>query len=239
MSADPNELVANFATATEARIVKELGLKQTDRHAEIAAVTDTSGAAKGYVRCYEGKHIYKFAVLSIDVAPGARYFNMHIMPEPAFDMPRFLFEGMCSIHGNQVSTDILFDQDMQINIRELAERCRPFEHIYKEVREGDELNVEPSRQAHMRALASPYFLCVFSMPADKLAPMEAVANRYLDEWLKLYASAGQLSEAEAADRLKRRNHMADMVIELDPDRNMVVQVLGEDTVQAIERAVMY
>jgi hypothetical protein len=33
--------------------------------------------------------------------------------------------------------------------------------------------------------------------------------------------------------------MSDMVIALDPDRQMIVQVYGEEVTAAIERAVMY
>ena len=45
--------------------------------------------------------------------------------------------------------------------------------------------------------------------------------------------------AAAADRTARRNPMSDVVVALDPDRQMIVQVYGEEVTSAIEQAVMY
>ena len=55
----------------------------------------------------------------------------------------------------------------------------------------------------------------------------------------IFASAGELDAAATAERKQRRTHMSDMVVALDPDRQMVVQVYGEDAVRAIEDTVMY
>jgi len=91
----------------------------------------------------------------------------------------------------------------------------------------------------MRAFCSPFFLNVFKAPLEQLPQLDAIANRYFDEWLKIFQAAETVDAVAAADRQRRRTHMSDTVIALDPDRHMIVQVYGEDTTCAIEQAVMY
>ena len=66
----------------------------------------------------------------------------------------------------------------------------------------------------------------------------ALHHGYLDAWLGMYRSASQLDAEATEERQKRRDHMQDCIISLDPDRNRVVAVYGEDTTRAIERASM-
>ena len=54
----------------------------------------------------------------------------------------------------------------------------------------------------------------------------------------MYHSAKELDAAETADRQQRRSHFSEKIIELDPDRQMIVQVYGEDVTSAIEDAMM-
>lgn len=234
---DAENAIATFGSTIEERIKTELGATPSDKHADVAEIKNPAGESTGYVRVYDADKLDKAAVLSIDVAPGARYFNIHVMTDTAYNVPRFLFEGMLSTHGCQVSTDMLPDIDMAMNIVALKEQFAGVEAQFAKARESD-IKFEPSRQAHMRTFCSPYFLCTFGMQPEQLAQMEDIANCYFDEWLKLYKNANKLDDAAAADRRARREHMAKMVVELDPDRNMVVQVLGEETVQAIEAALM-
>jgi hypothetical protein len=237
MNSDQTDLLASFGSSIEKRIVSDLGGTSSDMHANIAEVKNLAGEKNGHVNVYAADKLDKAACLSIDIMPGARYFNIHIMPQSRYDIPRFLFEGMISTHGSQISTDIIPDIDMGMRIAELKQQFAGIEAIYNEAKQGD-ITFEASRQTHMRALCSPFFLCTFGLPADQLAAMEALANRYFDEWLKLYENAVELDEAAAQEGYARRAHMAKMVVDLDPDRNMVVQVYGEETVRAIEAALM-
>lgn len=68
--------------------------------------------------------------------------------------------------------------------------------------------------------------------------IERYAHGYFDAWLKLYRRAAELPLEIAAERKARREHMARTMIELDPDRHLVVQVFGEETTRAIEAATM-
>jgi hypothetical protein len=91
----------------------------------------------------------------------------------------------------------------------------------------------------MRAFCSPFFLNVFKATSEQLPRLDAIANHYFDEWLKIFQMAETVDNVAAADRQLRRTHMSDTVIELDPDRQMIVQVYGEAITCAIEQAVMY
>jgi hypothetical protein len=139
--------------------------------------------------------------------------------------------------GSQVSMDLYLDLDLGMHLDYLG-ALAGIETIYKEARRDSPYALEPSRLAHMRAICSPYFFLVNKVPQEGLALIERYANRYFDEWLKIFHTGRQLTADEAASRSARRQYAGESVIALDPDRHMIVQVYGEETTCAIERAMI-
>ena len=238
MSAATLEQVAEYGQSLVDQMVAELKAEPLDGYEHMAEIRNLAGEVTGFARVYSAPRITKITHLSINIMPGARYFNIVVAPDTRFDVPRFAHEGMVSTHGSQVSTDLYHDQDLPMHIREFVERTKGLTEIFQEAKASD-IPFVPSRQVHMRAFCSPHFLNVFGATGEQLPQLAGYAQRYFSEWLGMHTAAAELDAAEAANRLQRREHMSDMVIELDPDRNMVVQVYGEDTVAAIEKTVMY
>ena len=222
----------------EERIVSELALEPMTRFDELLDLKNLKGESTGHIKVFSGERIEKASSLSIDIAPGMRYFNIHIVPDPGYRIPRYLFEGMLTSRGSQVSMDLFPDVDEAMNIDYLKTNFDGVRKIYDEARKNDRLKFENSRQMHMRAFASPFFLCIFDTPEDTLAELETIAARYLDEWFGLYGNAVSVTPEEAERTRQRRLHMAQTLIAEDPDRHMVVQIYGEETTSAIEEANM-
>jgi hypothetical protein len=227
----------SFGQSIETRLAADLGAAPTRRFADVAEVRNLGGQVTGFVRAWDGPRLDRAASLSVTIAPGLRYFNIHVIPDVAYDVPRFLFEGMLMPQGSQVSIDLYLDLDLGMHLDYLG-TLAGIEAIYKEARRDSPYPLEPSRLAHMRAICSPYFFLVNKVPQDGLALIERYANRYFDEWLKMFRAGRRLTVAESADRLARRNYAGESVIALDPDRHMIVQVYGEETTCAIERAMI-
>lgn len=238
MSAATEQQVAEYGNEFVDMIVSELNATPDADYDHMAEIRNLAGDNTGFAKVWKGDRIRKISYLSIDIMPGARYFNFMVSPDDNVDAPRFAHEGMISVHGGQLSMDMYHDIDMQANIRDLVARLEPVTEIYNEAK-ASYIEFVPSRQVHMRAFCSPHFLNVFNPEGKDLPQVLSYAERYFREWQKLFAAAGTLDEAAAADRKQRRVHMSDMVVALDPDRQMVVQVYGEDTVRAIEETVMY
>ena len=238
MTAVTEQQVADFAEPIIKRIVSELGAVPSDEFEHVAEIKNLGGDVTGFARVWTADRIYKITHLSINIMPGARYFNILVVPDAKFDAPRFAHEGMISVHGSQVSTDLYHDVDTAVNILEIISRTQAVNEIFLEAKESG-IDFVPSRQAHMRAFCSPHFLNVFGPTSEQFPQLADYADRYFSEWKKLFAAAAELDSAAADDRQRRRTHMSDMVIKLDPDRQMVVQVYGEKTVSDIEKTVMY
>jgi hypothetical protein len=145
---------------------------------------------------------------------------------------------MVSTHGSQVSMDLFPDVDKEMDVDWLISDFAGVTEIYDEAMADDRYAFGPSRYMHMRAFQSPFFLCARNVPEADLPPLEEYAGRYFDAWLKLLASASQVSDVDAAARRVRRSHLAQTIIREDPDRHMVVSVYGESMTQAIEQASM-
>lgn len=238
MNTVQQEQVAGFGASIINRLTAELGAVPADDFPQLRDIRNLAGASTGYVQVYKAPRLIKATHLSVNVAPGARYFNIHIVPEVQYNVPRYSLEGMVTAQGSQVSMDMYPDIDTFMDVRPFLEQMRGVRAIYDEAKQSG-IDFRPSRLPHMRAFCSPFFLNVFRATNDELPQLDNFANRYFDEWQKMLQAAEVVDAAAAADRQRRRTHMSDTVIALDPDRQLIVQVYGEAVTCAIEQAVMY
>jgi hypothetical protein len=233
-----DDYVQTFGSSIEERIKSDLGATPCDDYPELADIKNLAGESMGHVNVYKADKLIKACCLSINVMPGARYFNFSIRPEPTYQIPAYDFEGMVTTKGSQVSMDIYPDMDLVMEIKEFLDICGAFTAIWDDAK-ASELNLQPSRLAHMRAFCSPYFFNSVSTTEEQLPLVEQYANRYFDEWLKIYAAPKELDAAAAAEKQRRHEHFSKCIVEMDPDRQMIVQVFGEEVTEQIENALMF
>jgi hypothetical protein len=229
--------------ALEQRIMQDVDAAQLDEFADLLDLKNLAGDSTGYVKTFSGKNLTKGSSVSIDLAPGVRYFNIHIIPEPHYDIPRFVYEGMLMKDtmgpGSQVSMDLFPDTDAVEHVESILRQYAAVGEVYEEARQDDRFQLQPSRLMHMRAFSSPVFFLVLSVPEDNLSAVENYANGYYEAWLDMYRHPNRLTPAEGETRQQRRKHIGDMIVKHDPDRFRVVAVYGEETTQLIEKASMY
>lgn len=238
MDSAQHDWTASFGTSIVNRLITELGATQVNEFPQLLDIKNLGGASTGYVHIYKAPRLIKATHLSVNVAPGARYFNIHVAPEVHYNVPRYSLEGMVTSHGSQVSMDMYPDIDVCMQISPFLEQMQGVRAVYDEAKQTD-IDFRPSRLPHMRAFCSPFFLNVFKATPEQLPQLDTIANRYFDEWLQLFQLAEDVDNVTAADRQRRRTHMSDTVIALDPDRQLIVQAYGEEITCAIEQAVMY
>ncbi|HJP38400.1 MAG TPA: hypothetical protein QF499_04605 [Gammaproteobacteria bacterium] len=239
MSDTPTSPIATLGRALEQRMMAELQARPMEQHAQLLDLKNLAGESTGYVKAFTATRLEKGTSVSIDMMPGMRYFNFHLIPDPQYDIPRFLFEGMLTTQGSQVSMDLFPDFDVLANIDTYLEQYAPVAEIYEAARLDDRFVLQPSRMVHMRAFSSPVFLLVFATPENHLPALETYAERYFEVWLNRYENAELLSPQQGAARRQQREKIATTIKRLDPDRHMVVSVYGEETTCLIEAANMY
>ncbi len=239
MTNTPTSPIATLGQDLEQRILTELNAQPMTQHEQLLDLKNLAGESTGYVKAFTGERLEKGTSVSIDMMPGMRYFNFHLIPDPQYDIPRFLFEGMLMTQGSQVSMDLFPDFDVVADIDTYLEQYAPVAEIYEEARVDDRFLLQPSRMVHMRAFSSPVFLLAFSIPEEHLSAIEAYGERYFGAWLNMYKNAEPLSPEQSATRRNQRKKMGETVKRLDPDRHMVVSVYGEETTCLIEAANMY
>ncbi|ARN73200.1 hypothetical protein [Oceanicoccus sagamiensis] len=230
--------LSEFGLAVEQRVVRELNAQPHSQFAELLDLKNLKGESTGYVRAFKADKLEKIASLSIDIMPGMRYFNIHIIPEPHYNIPRYNFEGMVTTKGSQLSMDLYHDMDIVMDFEFINQHYSGLAKTFAKAKKHKSIRLEPSKLPHMRALCSPYFLLANKVSSEDIYTMQHYAMSYLDEWLKIYRQAELLSAEAAETRLDRRLHIARMIIDNDPDRHQVVSTYGEELTQLIERAAM-
>lgn len=231
--------VDTVGQALEARLLSELDAQPLTEFDALLDLRNLAGESTGYVKTFTGERLAKATSVSINLMPGARYFNIHVIPEPQYDVPRFLFEGMLMAQSSQVSMDLFPDFDVVADIDAYLGKYASVAEVYEAARNDDRFVLQPSRLLHMRAFSSPVFLLVFALPEDHLRALDAYANRYFDAWLAMHRDAQRLTDTEADARRRLRQKIGETIVRLDPDRHMVVEIYGEETTRLIEQASMY
>jgi len=229
--------ISNIGNAVWQRLLGAMDATPVKEFDELLDLKDLAGNSTGSIEVVTAPNLVKMSSLSIVMGPG-RYFNINVIPEANLKIPRYIFEGMVMPGSGQISMDMFPDSDIYMDIRDYLNQYADVIKVYDEARKNSGILFESSRQTHMRAFASPLFLCTFGLAEDRFGDVQDIAQGYLDTWLEMYRAAAPLDDATAELRMKRRQYMQDSIIALDPDRNRVVQVYGEDTTAAIERASM-
>ncbi|MBT8444352.1 MAG: hypothetical protein KJO13_06380, partial [Gammaproteobacteria bacterium] len=191
-----NDVIQTFGHTIEGRLISELPVTPVERYEHMLDLQNLKGDSTGYIKVYSGGRLEKGSSLSIDIAPGIRYFNIHIIPNAQYRAPRYIFEGMVSTHGSQVSMDLFPDIDKEMDVDWLIRDFGGVTEIYDAALADDRYKFRSSRYMHMRAFQSPFFLCAHNVAEADMPPLEDYANRYFDEWLKLLASASKVSDVD-------------------------------------------
>ncbi len=94
------EQVAGYAQPLVERIIAELDAKPDDNFAHMGEIKNLAGDVTGFARVYTADRVRRLSHLSIDIMPGVRYFNVMACTADDIDAPRFMHEGMISVHGS-------------------------------------------------------------------------------------------------------------------------------------------
>ncbi len=227
-----------FGNYVKEKVTYALDLTPHPDFAHLATLKNLQGEVTGSVEVFSAPDVERVAFLSIDVACGMRYFNMHIIPDATKDLPRFNFEGLVTSKGSQLSLDLYSDKDMLAEYEAMMDQHQGLAGAYDAARKHDDIAWQQSKLPHMRAFCSPYFLLAYGVQGDQLTVFNKAASDYFDHWLALYKNRKPVTLGAEADVINRRKVIKKVMVDADPDRDMVVETYGEEITVAIEAGVM-
>ena len=144
MDSKVSESVQTIGHALEQRIFSEIATQPVSTFDALQDVKNLRGDSTGYVKVFTGEYLDRASSLSIDIMPGVRYFNIHIIPEDCYDIPRFLFEGMAAEQGSQVACELFPDKDIELDYDGFSASYSGFESIYEEGGDPTKMMTVPS-----------------------------------------------------------------------------------------------
>jgi hypothetical protein len=81
-----DSLIYTLGQALEKRIMAELDAQPLVQYDSLLDLQNLAGESTGYVKAFTGDKLTKGTSVSINMMPGARYFNIHVIPEPQYDI---------------------------------------------------------------------------------------------------------------------------------------------------------
>jgi hypothetical protein len=222
----------------EARIQAEVEAVSIERYAELLELTNLNGESTGYCKVFKGDKLAKGSMFSMSIPPVGRYFNIHLIPDARYRIPRFSYEGMLTSRGSQCSIDLYPDKDVVMDLVDFEDQYRGVAKIYAQAQKNELIEWQPAEQAFLRAIFSPFALLSFTIPGAGLGAMEGYADGYFSEWLKMYAAGQENSDAETAYVTERRARMKEVMRARDPNVEGVIAIYGEEKTRAIQDATL-
>ena len=226
-----------FGQSVEARMLRELDVQPVEQLSHLRTLKNNAGEDSGFIKVYAGERIEKAISLSMHLAPGLRYFFVHIVADPNFDIPRYSFDGLLTDQGSRVALDLNPDFDLAMNLDYLTSKCQSLAGVYQSATEDEKFAFEASRLAHIRAICSPYFLGVFSVLDPDLPRLEAYADAYFSEWLAFFRTAEPITAEAANQKRQRRTQINNAIIKGNYMNPVVAEVYDEGISQAVYDAI--
>ena len=174
-SASPDHGQVNPASETEldsigqsieARIQAEVEAVPIERYAELLDLTNLNGESTGYCKVFKGDKLAKGSMFSMSIPPVGRYFNIHLIPDARYRIPRFSYEGMLTSRGSQCSIDLYPDRDVVMDLVDFEDQYQGVAKIYAQAQKNELIQWQPAEQAFLRAIFSPFALLSFTIPED-------------------------------------------------------------------------
>lgn len=238
MSTKQDATLDTIGKAIEARFLAAVDAVPDERYADLLDLTNLAGDSTGYCKVFTADKLVKGSMFSIAIPPVGRYFNIHVIPEPRYRIPRFSYEGMLTAHGSQCSTDLYPDIDVVMDLENFEAQYQGIAEIYAQAQANERIRWQPAQQAFLRASFSPFALLSFTIPPAGLRDMEDYADAYFSEWLTMYERGQEYSAAARAAVAERRACMQVLLRERDPDLDGVIAIYGEEKTRAIQDATL-
>jgi hypothetical protein len=222
----------------EGRFLATVDAVADEKFADLQDLTNLQGESTGYCKVFTAEKLVKGSMFSIAIPPVGRYFNIHLIPEARYRIPRFVYEGMLTAHGSQSSTDLFPDIDVVMDLENFEAQYRGIAEIYDRAQADNRIQWQPAQQGFLRAFFSPFNLLSFTLPEAELNTMEAYAYAYYSEWLEMYDRGEENTAASAAEITARRARMQVVMRDRDPDIDGVIALYGKEKTRAIQNATL-
>ena len=194
----------------ESRFIDELPVRPVEEFAGLLDLKNLQGDSTGYIKVFSGDRIEKGSSLSIDMMPGhALLQHPH---HSGSDLPR----PAISVRGHadqvgQPGVDGPVSGYRCADGRRLPARRTSLRSTRSTIPRAvtATLKFEASRQLHMRAFSSPFFLCAFDVAEDKLPQTGRTTPTAISASGSACSSRHRRLEPDsAAARRVRRAHVA-------------------------------
>ena len=222
----------------ETRFIQAVNAVADPQFEDLVDLTNLKGESTGYCKVFKADKLVKGSMFSIEIPPVGRYFNIHLIPQSDYRIPRFIYEGMITPHGSQMTIDLFPDADIVMDFDSFESQYQGIDEIYQRALADDNFQWRPSRIHFMRAFFSPYVLLSFTVQAAQLGEMESYAKEYLEEWVKMYEQGNENNEEISRHISDRRARMQAAIKHRDPDLPAVIAIYGEEKTQAIQDATL-
>ena len=112
MTADAQEIINNIGNKVWGMFTEHCNPTPHPDFDHMLDIKMPDGQSAGTCPVVVADKVSKASFLSIAVGPFGRYFNIQLLPDHHYDVPRLVLEGMLSDKKSQISVDMFPDKDI-------------------------------------------------------------------------------------------------------------------------------
>jgi len=204
---------------------------------DLKTIAALDGREVGQFRAFTGDKIEKFSIAEISFAPGMDYTNASLRSTVRYNIPHFACNYMEMKDGIQFDVDLYPAVDLALRQDYIDKYYEQLTDIYLQTRNASHFAWKLSDHAWTRVRSSPYFF----MSSAAIKHKDDVCNllhAYLDVELNILTEEQAVSDEESAQIEYRMNYLRKVLLEREPERQMVEKVLGKELTQRFAEAMV-
>ncbi len=204
---------------------------------DLKHITAVHGEVVGNARVFGGAKLEKVNVVELGFEPGMNYINVSMKPRCEYHIARFSLNYMVMPDKIQFDVDLYPSADLVVRVDLIDKYYNALNDLYLNEKKQPHFNWTLSDHGWMRAMASPYYFMT-ATAIENQAAVHDIILRYTDVWLKNWAGEKPVSKEEAEQIAHRRACMEETLLSREPERQMVVKLLGKELTVRLTEAMV-
>ena len=221
------------------KVANKIQLSPLPEFDDLKTIVTPDGREVGSFRAYAGEKIEKFSIAEFSLMPGMDYTNASIKPCSNYNIPRYSFNCMVMTEQKKIQFDVDLYPAVDLAIRQdyIDRYYELLTDLYLQEKKASYFDWKVSDRSWVRVSTSPYFFMSDAVISDE-DKVQGLMHSYTDIWLKIWEEEEEVSRKEAKQIEVRRDWVIRMMLEREPERQMLEKVFGKELTARMAEAMV-
>lgn len=219
------------------KIVERIPLTPLTEYDDLKTILTPDGREVGRLRAFKADKIEKLSIAELSFGPGMDYTNISLRATVRYNIPHFGCNYMEMKDNLHFDVDLYPALDLAVRQDYIDKYYEQLADAYLQARNAPHFAWKLSDHSWVRVRSSPYFFWS-DTDIEHKGDAHKLIHAYLDVELQALAEEQEVPDDQAAQIEHRADYLRNVMLEREPERQMVEKVLGKEMTQRLAEAMV-